>query len=263
VLGAVVAAAALLAACGGDDDGGSTSTATVAAPTADASRTASAAPASATASGADGSPTVAPTATNRGPSADAFRAIDYPDDLTDGFSLGRADAKVVLTVFEDFQCPFCLLFTVVSEPTILTEYVFKGTVRLEFRNLPILGKESANAAIAAQCAADQDRFWPYAKALFLVQHDAGQLTKEALDVGRFNPDPLIALAEGAGADETAFEACVFSQAAADAVTEHLREANSLGLRSTPSILVNGVHEPRVPADAQAWREYLNAKLRES
>ncbi|MGE5596919.1 MAG: DsbA family protein [Hyphomicrobiales bacterium] len=232
------------AACGDDDNDSDTPTAT---DTAASNATAAASPTT--------------SAASRGADADALRNLELPGDLSDGYFLGSPDAPVTLTVFEDFQCPHCLRFTLTSEPGIVEEYVRTGKVRFEFRNLPILGNESVLAAFGAECAAAQDRFWEFQQKLFLVQADAGQLTDEQVDVGRFAPDKLAAIAEELGLDRAAFETCLRAPETSTAVTGQVRTARDLGLRSTPSFLVNG--QPLTqgyPPDIANWRKLLDQAI---
>ncbi|MCK9517926.1 MAG: DsbA family protein [Dehalococcoidia bacterium] len=194
--------------------------------------------------------------------ADAFRSMSIPGDLTDGYFFGDPDAPLQLAVYEDFQCPFCLQFTLASEPEIVEKFVLEGKLRLEFRNLPILGQDSANAAFAAQCAADADAFWPLHKELFLAQYEAGQLTDEELNVGRFAKEELLRFARTAGLDAAAFETCLADPATYDAVLTQAREANQLGIRSTPSFFLNGQPLARYPAGPAEWSAFLENALAE-
>lgn len=222
----------LLAACGNDDNPGG--------------------------SADPGSDPATPTATVD-PAA-AFRDLEFPADLIDAQAIGESDAPITLTAFEDFQCPFCLRFTLLNEPVIIQEYVLTGKVRFEFKHFPILGDESGAAAIAASCAADQGRFWALHKRLFLVQLDAGQLTAEKLNIGRFSAQNLQRYAAEEGLDAAAFDACLASQAAVDKVTGELREAAALGLRGTPSFLINGQPVTAPPATPAEWRSFLDDQL---
>ncbi|MCL4239768.1 MAG: DsbA family protein [Dehalococcoidia bacterium] len=206
-----------------------------------------------------GSDPATPTATVD-PAA-AFRDLEFPADLVDGQAIGKPDARITLTVFEDFQCPFCLRFTLLSEPVIIEEYVLTGKVRFEFKHFPILGDESGAAAIAATCAAEQGEFWAFHKRLFLVQLDAGQLTAEKLNVGRFSVANLQRYASEGGIEPGAFDACLTSRAAADKVTAQLREAAALGLRGTPSFLINGEPVTRPPTAPAEWRSFLDEQIK--
>lgn len=182
------------------------------------------------------------------------KADELPLDLADGMKLGKADAPIRLTVFADFQCPFCLQFTGGDEITIIDEFVKTGKVQLEYQNLPILGAESVRAAIAGMCAADQNKFWPYHNKLFLVQAEAGQLDNEKLNVGRLSDENLKKYAAEVGLDTQQFDRCLDSSQHLDEVTEQQRTANSFGIRGTPGFLVNG--QPLgagAPANMDAWR----------
>lgn len=208
------------------------------------------------------------TATGATPSPSAranvgqeFRDLEFPAGLAKGQAIGDANAPITLTAFEDFQCPFCLRFTILNEPVIIKEYVLTGKVRFEFKHFPILGDESGAAAIAGSCAADQERFWALHKRLFLVQLDAGQLTSEKLNVGRFSAENLQRYAAEEGLDGAAFAACLGSQAAVDKVTGQLREATALGLRGTPSFLINGRPVTGPPTTAAEWRSFLDEQLK--
>lgn len=184
-------------------------------------------------------------------------ADSLPTDLADGKSLGSPDAPVVLTEFADFQCPFCLRYAVEDEPMIIDEYVATGKVRLEFRSKPILGQESVRAAAAAECAAEQDKFWEYHNRLFRVQAAAGQLSNEKTNNGRFSDDNLAKYAGEVGLDTTAFTACLNSSATNDKVAADDLAATQLGISSTPSFLINGQPLGGTPRDLDAWRSILD------
>jgi protein-disulfide isomerase len=243
-LAALVAAAfAVLLACGDDDD------------TADSSVSA--------ANTATNLPTpVPPSEGIQGTvSSDAFRDMPVAEDLAEGFFLGDPAAPLQLVVYEDFQCPFCLAFTLRSEPTIVEKFVVTGKLRIEFRNLPILGQESAQAAFAAQCAADTDRFWAFHRELFLAQYDAGQLEREQINVGRFSTENLVAMAGTAGIVDTAgFETCLLDTATRDAVIASVKSARDIGITSTPSFLLNGQPLARYPGDPESWTQFLEQAM---
>lgn len=238
---AVLGAAAMFASCGGSGDDGGTTTTT-------------------TSTGDAASPTATatlPLPTPAGiPGIAALEAMDYPDELTDGYFFGSPDAPLTLTMFEDFQCPYCLAFTLGHEPVIVEEYVLTGKVRLEFQNLPILGVESVNAAFVAECAAKEDLFWPLHRELFATQARAGQLSEEQLNVDRFAVGPLSDIAIGVGVDGAALTACISDPATRDALVAQSQRAATNGITGTPSFLLNGA-PVRTPRDAAGWRELLD------
>lgn len=164
---------------------------------------------------------------------------EIPADLVNGTKLGKDTAPVKITEYEDFQCPFCLEFTSTEEPDIVNQLVKTGRVQLEYRNLAILGPESVSAAVAAQCAADQNKFWLYQNALFTIQAKAGQFENEKKNVGRFADAKLKQVASDVGLDRSKFDQCLDSRTHLDVVNDQQREANSFGIQGTPGFLVNG------------------------
>jgi protein-disulfide isomerase len=157
-----------------------------------------------------------------------------------GRILGSPTAAVTIEVWEDFQCPVCKAAngSVLSE--IEKNYVTTGKANLAFRNFPFLGDESFRAAEAAECAAEQDDFWPYHDALFAAQR--------AENSGTFTTGKLKSIAGQVGLDQGAFAGCLDSGRYKNAVQDEKSAGLRQGVNATPTIFVNGT---RV-AD---WRSY--------
>ena len=117
------------------------------------------------------------------------------------------------------------------KPQLVDEYVANGEVRLEYRDLAFLGDESVRAAEAAACALDQGAFWPYHDSLFLNQ--------QGENGGALTDDRLEALARALDLDQAVFERCLDEGTHRDEVQAMTAEARSLGITSTPSVVVNG------------------------
>ncbi|MEO8540218.1 MAG: thioredoxin domain-containing protein [bacterium] len=166
-------------------------------------------------------------------------SADFPTELASGTKVGKDDAPVKITEFEDFQCPFCLRYTGNQEGDVISELVKTGKVQIEYRHLPILGNESVSAAVAAQCASEQDKFWQYHNLLFLTQAKAGQATTEKSNVGRFSDDKLKQFASDVGLDRTKFDTCFDNRTPLDLILQQQRDANSFGISGTPGFLING------------------------
>jgi len=178
----------------------------------------------------------------------------------DGLSLGDPKAPLVLQVFEDFQCPFCIRFTANVEPQLVEEYVKTGKVRLEFQNFPILGHESQAAARGMVCAAEQDRAWNFGLGLYALQANANQAESEKLNVGRFDAEGLRDEAAGAGLDTAAFDTCMAGREASDAVAAQAQAGTVLGVNGTPGFALNGQLIPNPPSDIEGWRTLLGQAL---
>ena len=235
LLAALFAVAALtIAGCGGDDDASSDSTA---------------------------APEASATEGGSGDVLDDYESMDLPLELADGMRLGQTNAPVTLTLFEDFQCPYCLAFNLAYEDVIIEEYVRPGKVMLEFRNFPILGPESEQAALAGFCVAEQNVFWPFHNRLFLEQAQAGQLEDEQLNVGRFSDENLRQFAEEAGAEPAEFDTCMTGDAALAAVQKDVTDARALGVRGTPGVVVDGA-ATTIPSNVEELRALLDGALEE-
>ncbi|MCK9518267.1 MAG: DsbA family protein [Dehalococcoidia bacterium] len=207
-------------------------------------------------------------ATSGGSDEDAVASIEQalteiPTDLADGAALGREDAPLTLTLYEDFQCPFCLRFTAEDEPMIVDEYVKTGKVRMEYKQLPILGTESVRAATAAVCAVEQNKFWEFQYRVYLKEAQEGQLSTERLNVGRLSDQNLRQIAQDSGLDLAAYDTCFADPATAEEVATQDREAKQLGVRSTPTFFFNGIPLQGTPVDHDAWREILDQQIAEA
>lgn len=177
----------------------------------------------------------------------------FPEDLADGYSVGDPDAPVVLQSWVDFNCIHCLRFAANQEPTIVEEYVKAGKLRLEGLHLPILGNESVNAAIAAQCATDQGKYWDFASRLFI-----GQAQNE-----RFSDSKLRDIADEVQLDMDAYDACYTDPATLAAVEEQIAAARAFGFNATPSFAINDRPLTAPPATDDGWRQIIDQVYEEA
>ncbi|WP_432149280.1 DsbA family protein [Streptomyces sp. bgisy029] len=151
-------------------------------------------------------------------------------DAGDKLAVGRADAPVVLIEYADFKCGYCGKFARDTEPELIKEYVEDGTLRIEWRNFPIFGEESENAARGSWAAGQQGRFWEFHAAAY---------AEGAKEKG-FSKDRVKVLAQEAGVKDLArFMKDLDGEAARAAVAKDQEQAYGIGATSTPSFLVNG------------------------
>ncbi len=194
--------------------------------------------------------------------AAALDKASYPADLVDGLSIGKKDAKVVIQAYEDFTCSHCLDFTSTMEPGIVEQMVKPGTVRLEFHYLP-LRQFSVGSMVAAQCAADQNRFWEYQKRLFMVQAQADAKPQDqysqAMNDG-FGEAALKQYAVDLGLETAKFNDCIANpQTAIDHIQADLAQASKLGIQGTPSFVVNGKFLSNgYPSTLAAWKQLVDS-----
>jgi protein-disulfide isomerase len=118
------------------------------------------------------------------------------------------------------------------KPQLIEDFVKPGKVFFEYRDYAFLGPESASAAEAAYCAAEQDQFWQYHATIFENQGKS--------NTGAYSDARLREMAEGTGLDMPTYDACMSSDAPAAEVAAMLAEAQAGGINSTPSVVVDGV-----------------------
>lgn len=171
----------------------------------------------------------APSAQQGEPQApDLSRRID--GDVT---AMGSVNAPVVIVEYSDFRCPFCAHYTRTIQPEIIKEYVDTGLVRLEWRDMPIFGQESADAAMAARAAGEQGLFWEFHNAVYAAAPDRGRAELPVERLREFAQEIGIPDMDKFDRDLTSPE--LFARV----VTDHA-EGSELGVTGTPSFLINGI-----------------------
>ena len=164
-------------------------------------------------------------------SGQSGKAVSIDDDPI----LGDVNARVTIVEFSDYQCPFCRIFWKNTFPQIKQQYIDTGKVRFVFRDYP-QSKEhpQANmAAMAAQCASDQGKYWEYHDKLFAEQDTRGK------DVIRFKADDLKRWAAEIGIEEMAFNRCVDSGKHQKEVADDYSDGWKRGVDGTPAFFING------------------------
>lgn len=146
-------------------------------------------------------------------------------------AVGSATAKVVITEYSDFQCPFCGKYARETLPLLIEKYVDTGLVRIEWQDFTAFGAESVKAAVAAQAAHEQGSFWAYHNLLFVEQMP--------MNSGSLNDDRLIGFARHLGLDVEQFTQDLRSSELAARVEASLDEGVRLGVRGTPAFFING------------------------
>jgi protein-disulfide isomerase len=158
----------------------------------------------------------------------------------DGVTLGSPDAGVEVLIFENFLCPHCREFTFDVFPGIVEDYVAVNAVRFVFKHAALGGGDAVTAHSAAQCAAEQGMFWPYAELLFRNQ--------ESLESGDVE-GVTRSLASEAGLDLESFDGCLAGGDAAAVVEADVAEFETVPEESQalPLLVINGENLP-APTD---------------
>ncbi|MFA9261939.1 MAG: DsbA family protein [Undibacterium sp.] len=156
------------------------------------------------------------------------RYLVAPETGDGDITLGSKDAPVTLVVFSDFQCQHCKEYHATYK-RILAEY--PDRVRFVWKHLPLsIHQQAPMAAEAAQCAALQNQFLPYADILFGRQAEWGKIGGER----RFKEYAW----RVKGLDGRAFATCLDTHASAEKVTADTELAARFNLESTPATFIN-------------------------
>ena len=194
--------------------------------------------------------------------------------MPDDNSMGDPNAPITIEEFADFQCPYCEQFHTGTEPLLRQYYIDTGKVLFVYRSMgnfvsdniarakgASARTESRDAALAAYCAGDQDKFWEMHAHLFanVIGEDAGSFTDRRLK----------AIAETAGLDTTAFNSCYDSGKYLDRVQQDFEDGQAANINGTPGFLVtytvNGETKTKLINGAQpfsAFQTELEAALNE-
>ncbi|HEY9152859.1 MAG TPA: thioredoxin domain-containing protein [Anaerolineales bacterium] len=155
---------------------------------------------------------------------------DHPQ--ANGNKMGNPNAPVKIVEYADYQCPYCMHYWQDTEPQIIQNYVATGKVYYEYRSVGgFIGPESADAANAAYCAADQNKFWEYHDILF------ANWTGE--NAGDFAPDRLRQYAAAVNLNIDQFNTCLNAGAHNDQVSQDVSDAKAAGVQGTPAFIING------------------------
>ncbi len=161
-----------------------------------------------------------------------------------GFDLGAATAPISVIEFSDYGCGFCRRFHTETFPGLRRDYIDAGRVRWKY--VTYVSGMFANglpAAFAAECAGEQELFTP-------VSNDLYERQSEWKSLG----DPFAffqTLATEAGADADRFTSCLTEARPEDRVRSGVVAGRTLGVRGTPSFVINGV----LPVMGAQPREY--------
>lgn len=155
---------------------------------------------------------------------------------------GPVDAPVTLTLFTDFECPYC------SKMLPLIEQVMKNnpkTLKVVFKNMPLdFHKMARPAAYAALAAQEQGKFWEFHDQLFNTK----KLSLESIDK----------IATELSLDMEKFKADMKSPEILAKVEKDLKDAKAAGVTGTPTVFING-RKPK-QRNPQGYQAVINEEL---
>jgi protein-disulfide isomerase/uncharacterized membrane protein len=156
-------------------------------------------------------------------------------------ALGADAGGVTVVEFSDFLCPFCAK---ASQYIKLAESGTHDKARFVFRHYPLdkacnsrlrsnIHPGACLLAEGAACANEQDKFWEF--------HDIAFETKA--DISR---SKIVEIASNIGLDLAAFKGCLDSGRGMQVVREDIAAALNAGVKSTPTLFINGRQLRGVP-----------------
>lgn len=146
--------------------------------------------------------------------------------LDDDPQIGDKNAGLVIIEFSDFQCPFCGRFFTQTLPQIKSEYIDTGKVLLVYRDFPLdsIHPQATPAALAANCANEQGKFWEYHDKIFENQQSMSDANYKAWAAElKLNTDQ--------------FNQCFDSQKYLTEVTKDFQEGSNTGVSGTPTFYI--------------------------
>ncbi len=127
-------------------------------------------------------------------------------------------------------------------------YIETGKARFVYVDFIVEGESSLLAAEAAHCAGEQDAFWPYHDLLFEQQSRQ-----------EINNESLKGYAEQLGLDTKSFGTCLDENKYRDLVLGLTQEAHKIGLKGTPSFIINKQLIPGLP-DFEQMKQVIDEEL---
>jgi len=151
--------------------------------------------------------------------------------------LGNKDAKIVITEYSDFQCPYCAR-SAQTLPLLLKDYW--GEVKLVMKNFPLNAAcnphvTSAGHPLACQAAKT-------ARCVFeLKGNDAYATIKNTLfkNQSSLSRNFIEETAVSMGLTKEELDSCVSKVSTQDSILADVNEAQAIGVQGTPAVYING------------------------
>ncbi|HSD93333.1 MAG TPA: DsbA family protein [Methyloceanibacter sp.] len=158
------------------------------------------------------------------------------------YAAGNPDGDVSVVEFFDYNCGFCRR----ALPDVVKLIDNDDKVRVVFKEFPIFGEESEDAAKAALAAGKQGKYFEMHQKLFS-------------ESGKANKEKALKIAQELGLDIPQLETDMASAEVQQAIDEAKDLAVKLGLQGTPFYLIGDRNVPGAPDDLY---DQLTAKVAE-
>lgn len=150
--------------------------------------------------------------------------------------LGKKDAPATIIEFGDFKCPGCKHFASDIYPKLIKEYINTGKANFKFVNFPFISPDSLTAAAAGEYVAKNspEDFWVYYEQIYNLQKDESENWATIAYLVE------IAKIAKVKVDYNEMERSLKAGEFDEMVNKDLNFSRGLGIRQTPTLVVNGM-----------------------
>ncbi len=180
--------------------------------------------------------------------------LTAPAGATPPNMLGSPTATVTVEEFADYQCPTCA----VQHPKMKEiTGLYGNRVKYIFRSFPLtqIHKNAYEAAVAAEAAGLQGKFWAMQDQLFSNQKTWAN-SNEARKI-------FEEYAQKIGLDLAKYQTDVVGLPAKTRVDKDLERVKGIGINGTPTIFINGNKLIPEQTEVSAMRQLIDAELQKA
>lgn len=151
---------------------------------------------------------------------------------TENMTLGKADARIAVVEFSDYECPYCAKHYKNVLPKLRERYIDKGVIRYVMKDFPLeFHAHAKNAALATRCAGEQKQYWAMHDAIFEAK-------------GQFSDELLADVANRHKLDSAALKLCMDDPAQLARVQNDMGLGSRLGVNGTPAFMIGRINKDK-------------------
>ena len=191
---------------------------------------------------------------------DPFAKAAHSVDIAGRPMRGNPQASVTIVMYDDLQCPFCAKQYITLFNEVMNRY--RDRVNVVLKDFPLTEAHpwAMDAAVAADCVAQQshDGYWQFTDYVHTHQQAVTADWKTA-SAGALQ---RVAEQQAGNLDAAKLTSCVNTVAPKAAIEKSLAEGRALGVSATPATFINGEFFEGV-VDPEELRAAIDRALREA
>lgn len=161
------------------------------------------------------------------------KAVPVPLAGTEAMTLGKADAKIAIIEFSDYECPFCAKHYKNVLPKLRERYIDKGSVKYVMKDFPLeFHAHAQKASLAARCAGEQGQYFAMHDAIF---EGRGQASDSVIDQ----------VVKKHKLDAKKLETCLGDPKQLVMVQSDITLGSRLGVNGTPAFLIGKIKDKQL------------------